>query len=132
MIGLDTNVLVRFLVEDDPGQTATAKELIEEIVERDERAFLSDVVLCELVWVLRSSYRLPKDQITETLHYLLRSRHLEFSDRDHLEAVIRSYGEGSGDFADYVIRELAEENGCSSVATFDRALHSEPGFLALT
>ncbi|MGH7717247.1 MAG: PIN domain-containing protein [Gemmatimonadaceae bacterium] len=130
MIALDTNVLVRFLVEDDEAQTAAAAALVDRAIASDDALFISDVVLCETVWVLAGSYRVARSQIATTLRDLLRARHLAFSAPDALARGLDAFGRGRGDFADYLIREHAREAGCEAVATFDRALLSERGFVA--
>ncbi|MGI8619005.1 MAG: PIN domain-containing protein [Gemmatimonadaceae bacterium] len=128
MVGLDTNVLVRFLVEDDPRQSAAAASLISRAVSRDEALFISEVVLCETVWVLSRSYRLGRAQIAGTLRDLLRARHLLFSFPERISRALDSYAGGNSDFADYVIREMAWDAGCGQVATFDGDLLKERGF----
>jgi predicted nucleic-acid-binding protein len=130
VIALDTNVLVRFLVEDDPGQGRRAKALLQKAVDSSAPCLVSDVVLCELVWVLQTSYKLDRKEIGQVLERLLRAQHLTYSAADRLSRAAGAYGSGRGDYADYLIRELAREAGCEAVATFDRALLREPGFIA--
>jgi predicted nucleic-acid-binding protein len=130
VIALDTNVLVRFLVEDDPGQGRRAQALLQKAVDSGDPCFVSDVVLCEIVWVLQTSYRFERKEIGQVVGRLLRSRHLTFSDADRLARAAGAYESGRGDLADYLIREFASEAGCEAVATFDRALLREPGFIA--
>ncbi len=130
MIALDTNVLVRFLVEDDPGENARARRLLEEGLGKDPPFFVPDVVLCELVWVLRSNYRLPKAATLEILEKLIHARQLGFSSSDRISRAFRAYRSGRGDFADYLIREEARDFGFPTVATFDRDLLKEAGFVA--
>jgi predicted nucleic-acid-binding protein len=128
VIALDTNVLVRILVVDDQRQSARAAALVRRAGEAGERLFVSDVVLCETMWVLTSSYRTPRDEVAGVLTRLLRSRELEFEDSDLLARALRAYEGGRGDLADYVIRERARRSGCSSVLTFDKVLLKEEGF----
>lgn len=128
MIALDTNVLIRFLVEDDAEQTERATRLLSRADERGEPCFVSDVVVCETVWVLQRSYRLGKSEIVEILDRLLRARQLCFDSTDRLADALAAFAQGRGDFADYLIREQAREAGFDSVATFDGALLSEAGF----
>ncbi len=130
MIALDTNVLVRFLVEDDKAQTARVKVLVRDAIERGEDLFIADVVLCEVVWVLHASYSVQRPQVVETLRKLLQARHLRYRDPDLLERALAAYQSGKGDFADYLIRELARQVGCTTVTTFDKALLREAGFKA--
>ena len=130
MIGLDTNVLVRYLVEDDEAQSRKAARLINEAVARDEELFISDIVLCETVWVLSSAYGLERAAIADALGSLLRARHVVFSASDQIASALAAYRTGRGDFADYLIREHARAHGAAEVATFDKALLREPGFVA--
>ena len=128
MIGLDTNVLVRFLVEDDEVQTARATALLRRAVEADKPLFISDVVMCEVAWVLGTSYKVPRREIAAVLRRLVGVRHLTFASADVLVRALGAFDAGKGDFADYVIREQAKMAGCTAVATFDGALLKESGF----
>ena len=130
MLALDTNVLVRFLVEDDPKQAAAAAALIERAAAADEPLFVPDIVVCEVVWVLTAAYRVARTEIASTLRELLRARSLVFEAADELSRALDAYTKGQGDFADYLIREQARSAGCTAVVTFDRALRREAGFAA--
>lgn len=128
MIALDTNVLVRFLIEDDARQSAAAAALVERAIRSNDALYVSGIVLCETVWVLSGSYRVPRLDVAKTLQDLLRAKHLTFDHPDRLTRAVDSFAPGRGDFADYVIREDALAAGCSSIATFDRELLRETGF----
>lgn len=128
MIAVDTNVLVRFLIEDDARQSAAAAALVERAVQSNDALYVSGIVLCETVWVLTGSYRVPRLDVVKTLQDLLRAKHLTFDNPDRLARAVDSFATGRGDFADYVIREDALAAGCSSIATFDRDLLRETGF----
>ena len=128
MIALDTNVLIRFLVEDDEQQSRLATRLIEGAIERDEPLFISDIVMCETVWVLSSAYRFSRAEIVQALSGLLRARAVVFTSSDRLARALDAYAKGKGDFADYLIREHARAAGADTVATFDRSLLKERGF----
>lgn len=130
MTALDTNVLVRFLVEDDVSQSTRAAALIGEAVAADERLYVSDVVLCELVWVLSAAYGFRRAEISAVLAELTRARHLRFDSSDRIARCVRAYREGRGDFADYIIREHARDAGYDEVATFDRVLLKSDGFVS--
>lgn len=130
MIALDTNVLVRFLVGDDPEQARKAKALVTKLDEDEARAFVSDIVLCELVWVLASCYRLGRAQIVIALRKLVAARQLQFDSTDNILRAISAYEKSKGDFADYLIREHAMAAGRETVVTFDKALHGDRGFAA--
>ena len=129
MIALDTNVLVRFLVEDDARQTALAAALIERAIMADESLFVSDIVICETVWVLAVSYRFTRAEIAAVLRDVLRARHLSFAAADQLTMALAAYTSGRGDFADYLNRENARAAGSREVATFDKVLLRERGFV---
>ena len=131
MIALGTNVLVRFLVEDDAAQTKRARALIARAIADESGCFVSDVAMCELVWVLSSVYRIPKSEIVRHLGSLLRARHFAYRSADRLARALDAFADGGGDFADYVIREDSAAAGCDALATFDKALHSERGFRAV-
>jgi predicted nucleic-acid-binding protein len=128
VIALDTNVLVRFLVEDDEDQSAAAAALIEETLSREEGLFVSDIVMCETVWVLGRSYRVKKSEVVAVLRDLLRAKQLVFTAPDSLSRALAAYASGRGDFADYVTREHARAAGCEKVATFDHALLADRDF----
>jgi predicted nucleic-acid-binding protein len=121
MIALDSNVLVRLLVADDPAQTGRAKAVVDRLDAEDQRAYVSDIVLCELVWVLSRSYRLKRAELAAALRRLVCSKQLQFDSADQVLRALAAYESGKGDFADYLIREHAKAAGCDTVATFDTA-----------
>ena len=128
MIALDTNVLIRFLVEDDVAQSRRATALIEGAVAREEQLFVSDIVMCETVWVLSSAYRFSRTEIVDALSQLLRARSVVFNSADSIARALDAYRKEKGDFADYLIREHARSAGADTVATFAGALLEESGF----
>ena len=130
MIALDTNVLARLLVEDDREQTRRATTLVRRAAARGETLFVSDVVVCELAWVLASAYGFSWEVVAGTLRDLLDVDELTFRDHGALERALSAFEGGTGDYADFVIRELARSAGCDTVVTFDRALQKLPGFAA--
>ncbi|MEP7345084.1 MAG: type II toxin-antitoxin system VapC family toxin [Gemmatimonadaceae bacterium] len=125
MIALDTNVLVRFLAQDDPVQARIAAEIIEGAADRDESLFLSDVVIAETAWVLTRAYKVTRKALADILLRLADARHIEMRDDDIVRRAATAFAAGRGDFADYFIRELSLESGCDQVVTFDRALWRE-------
>lgn len=130
MIALDTNVILRYLLRDDPKQAKKAKALVDRLDQDEERAYVSDVVLCEVVWVLKSAYGFGRDQIGAVLRQLIAARQLTFDSTDRLLRAIRAFETGKGEFADYVIREHGRDAGCEAVRTFDKALLGEDMFVA--
>jgi predicted nucleic-acid-binding protein len=128
MIAVDTNVLVRYLVEDDAEQTRRAESLFRRALAAGEAIFVSEIVLCELVWVLKTAYRLRREEIVDMLATFVRAKQLELSDKDLIHRALGAFRTGRGDFADYVIRERARAAGCAIIATFDKQLWAEEGF----
>ncbi|HXT15265.1 MAG TPA: type II toxin-antitoxin system VapC family toxin [Gemmatimonadaceae bacterium] len=128
MIALDTNVLVRLIVGDDEAQARAAERLAVRARREQTALFVADVVLCELVWVLRSRLSLPRREIADALDQLLATELIVVADTAVIERTLDDYRNGKGDFADYLIREQARSAGAKEVATFDRALKGEPGF----
>lgn len=129
MIALDTNVLVRYLVEDDAAQSARAAKRIAGASSTGDQLFISSVVFCEVAWVLVVAYKVQKAELIRVLRDLLRARQLAFESADALVQALEAYEGGRGDLADYVIRETALAYGCESIATFDKALTKEAGFI---
>ena len=131
MIALDTNVLVRALVADDAEQTPLAIALIGRGTAAGETFFISDIVICEMIWVLNTRYDFARARIGLLLRDLFRASHLEFGAREELLRALDAFGRGKGDFSDYLIREQATTAGAESVATFDKLLLREDGFIAV-
>jgi len=120
MIGLDTNVLVRYVAQDDPKQSLKATRLIESLT-ADAPGYVSLISVVELVWVLTDCYALTKDEICEVLETLLRTKEIIVAHADIAWQALRVFKEGKADFADCLIERSANEAGCSFTATFDRA-----------
>jgi len=118
MIGLDTNVLVRYIVQDDPKQSAKATRLIESLTAA-EPGFVSVIALVELVWVLSSFYGWSRDQVAQTLDLLLRSKELIIDRADLVLKAVRVFRAGSADFADCLIECTGAAAGCRQTMTFD-------------
>ena len=131
MIGLDTNVLVRYLTQDDAAQARKADALINGAVARRERCVIGPIVLCELVWVLRDAYGTPKDDLVGALDRILATQQFEILDKDRVLEALEVYRTGRADFADYVIGAAHRHAGCSETATFDRRLRGAKGFRLL-
>lgn len=119
MIGLDTNVLVRYVAQDDPKQSPKATRLIESLTV-DEPGFVSVVSVVELVWVLSGCYASTKGEICEVLETLLRTKEIIVAQADTVWKALRLFRDGKADFADCMIERAANEAGCSHTATFDR------------
>jgi predicted nucleic-acid-binding protein len=129
--GLDTNVLVRYLTQDDPRQSRRANALVADVVAGGERLFVSAVVLCELVWVLRGNYALDKAEVVAALERILATAQLEIDQKDLVREALEDYRTGGGDFAVYVIGRRGQEAGCHRTATFDQHLKTSALFRVL-
>ena len=121
MAALDTNLLVRFLVEGDAAQLAAARRLIRKCVSVGEALFVPVTVALELEWVLRSSFGFSKSVVMQTLAQLLASVELSFESEGALEVALVLYGQSSVDFSDCLHIALSSRAGESPLWTFDRA-----------
>jgi predicted nucleic-acid-binding protein len=119
MIGLDTNVLIRYIAQDDSMQSPKATHLIEELTV-DAPGYISIVSVVELVWVLMGCYTLTRSEICEVLETLLRTKEIRVANADIIWKALRLFKEGKADFADCLIERSANEAGCSYTTTFDR------------
>ena len=117
MIGLDTNVVVRYMVKDDPDQSTAASALMEELTETDP-GYLSLVTVVELYWVLRRAYKVSVSRCAELLEGLLAARELRVDQDAVVRAALTASRDGL-DFADAVIAELGRAAGCETTVTFD-------------
>ncbi len=126
MIGLDTNVLVRYIMQDDARQAAKATKLVEGL-SAQMPGFISIVSVVELVWVLSSSYELRREQIVQALSVILRSKQLVVDQAEHVVRALRAYSSGSADFADCLIERTAAAAGCAQTLTFDVAAAKTAG-----
>lgn len=127
MIGLDTNVLVRYLTQDNPEQSERANRLIETYCTRKTPGRIAMVVLCELVWVLRGAYRYKKSLIVEVLNQILATADLQIENEEVASQVLSAYRDGSADFADYAIIYVNRAAGCEATYSFDARLVKQDG-----
>ncbi len=131
MRGLDTNVLVRYLTQDDPAQARRANAAIGQIAAKRERCHLSVIVLCELVRVLRGAYGFPKSTIVIALDKILETAQFSIEDRDRVRRALEAFERGRGDFADYLIGIGNRDSGCEETLTFNRSLKGSEFFALL-
>jgi predicted nucleic-acid-binding protein len=118
MIGLDTNIIVRYLTHDDAAQTAAAVRVIDSL-SRDSPGFLSLIVVAELVWVLELSYRFKKNEIEHVLDTLLRSQELVIERAEIVAQALRKFSATRADFADCLIERCGHAAECEYTVTFD-------------
>jgi predicted nucleic-acid-binding protein len=118
MIGLDTNVLVRYIMQDDPKQSPMATGLIESL-DSDNPGYITMVSVVELYWVMTSSYELSGQQVSQALQAILRTKQLLVERADQVMRALRVFDEGKADFADCLIERSAAGAGCTQTMTFD-------------
>ena len=134
MIGLDTNVLVRYLTQDDPKQAALAARVIDEELSIVEPGFISLVVLVETYWVLKRLYSASGDELLAAVEDLLRMPRFHLDRRDVVAAAVQFMRADQGakaGFVDVLIAQLAAVQGCSRTVTFDKAAVWSAGMVLL-
>lgn len=131
MIGLDTNVLVRYIMQDDPKQSPKAVELIESL-HGDNPGFVTVVSVVEIYWVLTSCYDLSNEQVKQALEALLRTKQILVDRADQVLRALRVFGDGKADFADCLIERMAAGAGCTRTMTFDVGAAKHAGMSMLT
>lgn len=131
MIGLDTNILVRYLTQDDPGQSRKAAYEIEKALSAGEMFFIADIVMCELVGVLETAYGDDRREIAPVLENILRTKQFQFDNKDLLWKSLADYRNKKGDFADHLIGQTGHKAGCRETITFDAELKNNPVFRVL-
>ncbi len=130
MLGIDTNVLVRFLVRDDEAQFEKTRKLIKREIAAGRRVFVNQLVLMESEWVLRSRYAVPKNQIIEAISGLLDATDIQFEDEPSIEEALFMWKDAAADFADCLIGAKNRRLGCRATVSFDVKASKLPGFMA--
>ncbi len=130
MRGLDTNLLVRYVTDDDVAQAAVVRAFFRDVEARVERLHVSCIVLCELCWTLRGYGYVRKD-IAAVLARILATRLFDVQDSDLVRYALEEYRQGRGDFADYLIGWQNRRAGCTDTVTFDGKLKKASGFTFL-
>lgn len=126
MIGLDTNVLVRYIMQDDPKQSAKANQLMESL-DAQHPGFVTLVSVIELYWVLTTCYDLTGQQVRQALEALLRAKQIIVDRADQVLRALRAFDDGKADFADCLIERTAAAAGCTQTMTFDVAAAKHAG-----
>lgn len=120
MIGLDTNVILRCFVDDEPEQARRARKFVADRCTRENPGFVDRVALCEMVWVLVRGYQFERMQTADIVSKLLASPEIVLEDSDAVRAALRIFIESNVGFADALIGEVNRARGCEATATFDR------------
>jgi predicted nucleic-acid-binding protein len=131
MLGVDTNVLIRYLIRDDQRQYEGARRLIERETNKGEPVLVSLLVLLESEWVLRNQHELPKSEIVSALSAMLDTADLRFEDEQSVEQALYLWKDSTADFADCLIDARNLRLGCRATATFDSRALKLTGFVAV-
>jgi predicted nucleic-acid-binding protein len=126
VIGLDTNVIVRYLAQDDARQSPKATALVESL-SPEAPGFVTVVSIVELVWVMQSCYAVTREGIVDMLGQILRTKEIVVENAEVVWRAIRAFAAGAADFADCLIERSAAKAGCEAVYTFDRAAAKSAG-----
>lgn len=126
MIGLDTNVLVRYIVQDDAKQSKLASDLIEGLDDTSP-GFVTLVTVVELGWVLESSYNFSRQQFAEVMQTLLAVDSIKLDRAAAVASAVRSYASSNADFSDCLIERLSVNAGCERTMTFDKVTAKSAG-----
>ena len=132
MAALDTNVLVRLIVEDDAAQAASARNLLAKCIRDNETLFIPITVSLEFEWVLRSNFGFSKPEVIQALSLILTAIELSFESEGALEAALLNYEQGTADYSDYLHLALAEKANAQPLWTFDKAASRAAGAKLLT
>jgi predicted nucleic-acid-binding protein len=128
MIGLDTNILVRYLAQDDAIQSPKATQIIERRLTAEEPGFISLVTMVETVWVLDRIYCLPAQKTAAAIERMLQADTLVIQNEQEVFTAMMMFRVGRGSFSDALIGTLGAWAGCVSTLTFDRKAARIPGF----
>lgn len=130
MIGIDTNVLIRHIAQDDPVQSSQATAFFQSLTPVAP-GFISLIVLVEAVWVMQRAYKADRQQLVVILDTLLRTKELIVQDADIVWKALHRYTNSTADFSDCLIERLASEVGCQQTVTFDRGAVNQAGMVML-
>jgi predicted nucleic-acid-binding protein len=131
MIGLDTNVLVRYLTQDDPAQFARAAAFIDAASEREEQFLINAPVLCELVWVLATVYDYSREEIAQALEQIFTTAQFEIERLDEARQALGDFRSSKADFSDALMGRINRSLGAKHTVTFDRDLKAVETFRLL-
>jgi predicted nucleic-acid-binding protein len=128
MKAVDTNILARYLRDDDPVQSRRAAHFIQRAIRQNEPLYLNHVVLCELVWILSAVYEHRKDEIIKIIEAVLLTGQFHIENKGSVEAALEDFKMSKADFPDCLIGHRNLAVGCESTLTFDRNLRNIPSF----
>jgi len=120
LIGLDSNILIRYLVQDDVAQARKASRFIEESLSPESPGFINHISLCEIVWVLKRRYGVGKPALIDIIDGLLTTKQLVVENIEIAWRALRAFEAGSADFSDAMIACANQFHGCECTVTFDK------------
>ena len=132
MIGIDTNLLLRLVVGDEPKQAIAARDYLRDRCSADEPGYVCHIVLVELVWTLARAYGYPREKIAAAIEQILETAQLDVESSNDVAAALKDYQRGTADFADCLLLRVNAASGCTHTVTFDRRAAKLPGFQLLT
>jgi predicted nucleic-acid-binding protein len=121
MIGIDTNILVRYFTQDNLEQAQIVEQLIDSYATSFNSLFVNNIVMCELVWVLERGYKYSKEEVSKVIKQMLSTEEFAFENQELLWLALSQYNQNKLDFSDALIGELNKKFGCSETLTFDQA-----------
>ena len=120
MIGIDTNILVRFITQDDKQQSAKVNQFIDQKLSADNMGLISKIVLCELTWVLSNAYGYSRNDISTIIQQVLITQEFIVEDSDLALKALQYYQHGNAGFADYFLAQTHDSMGADYTVTFDK------------
>jgi predicted nucleic-acid-binding protein len=120
MLGIDTNVLIRYITQDNAAQAAIATDVIENQISANKLGYVTLISLVEITWVLASCYKVAREQVLDIVQNLLTSKQIQIERSDVAYLALRKCRAGKGDFSDAVIVAISEQDGCTNIVTFDK------------
>ena len=132
MIGLDTNILIRYLAQDDPRQSAAATRLMERTLSAENPGFVAIVTICEIAWVLAECYDADRERIRTVVQGLLETKQIVVESPELVWKALRAWRGSAADLSDAVIAQVAIAQGAKRVLTFDKSAAKLEGFEPLS
>lgn len=129
MIGIDTNILVRYLTQDDIDQAQVVDQIFNTYATSSNSIFINNIVICELIWVLERGYKYTKEIITKAIKQILSTEEFAFENQELLWLALNHYSQNKLDFSDALIGVLNKKSGCAYTLTFDQSAVKSPDFM---
>lgn len=128
MIGVDTNILVRYFTQDDPEQAQIVEKIIENYGSSPNSLFINNIVMCELVWVLERGYKYSKEQVGVVINQMLSTEEFVFEKQELLWLALNEYVQNNSDYSDALIGLINKSSGCKETLTFDQVAAKTDNF----